>query len=144
MLASILSPRDPSSCPSHCVSVFTFHRFPVARLSFNQVKHQEQGPLRTCAQLPLQVAKSAICLRSPAASILLETLLPAENDVQVKTSVEPKDRVSKTRTRIETWPLATPGQKIFPIPSKEGSVVKQKSIYITHHIFSSLKVQVHC
>jgi hypothetical protein len=72
-------------------------------------------------------------LRSPAASILLETLLPAENDVQVKTSVEPKERMSKTRTRIETLPLATPGQKIFPIPSKEGLVVKQRSICVTHH-----------
>lgn len=82
-------------------------------------------------------------LRSPAASILLETLLPAENDVRVKTSVEPKERMSKTRTRIETLPLATPGQKIFPIPSKEGLVVKQMSICITHHIFSSLKIQVH-
>lgn len=64
-------------------------------------------------------------LGSPEASIL-ETLLPAENDVQVQTSVEPKERMSKTRTRIETLPLATPGQKIFPIPSEEGLVVKQK------------------
>lgn len=71
-------------------------------------------------------------LGSPEASIL-ETLLPAENDVQVKTSVEPKERMSKTRTRIETLPLATPGQKIFPIPSEEGLVVKQKQsvLYIT-------------
>lgn len=60
---------------------------------------------------------------SPAASELLETLLPAENDVQVKTSVEPKERTPRTRPRIETWPLASPGQKVFPIPGEEGSVV---------------------
>lgn len=65
-------------------------------------------------------------MRGPAASILLDTLLPAENDVQVKTSVEPKERVAKTRPRIETLPLAILGQKIFPIPSKEGFGVEQK------------------
>lgn len=33
---------------------------------------------------------------------LLETLLPAENDIQVKTSVGPKDGMPKTTTRMET------------------------------------------
>lgn len=62
---------------------------------------------------------------SPAASEPLEALLPAENDVQVKTSVEPKERTPQTRPRIETWPLARPGQKVFPIPGEEGLVVNK-------------------
>lgn len=81
---------------------------------------------------------------SPAASELLETLLPAENDVQVKTSVEPKERTPRTRPRIETLPLASPGQKVFPIPGEEGSAVKQGSACGTQHLLRSLQVQDDC
>lgn len=69
---------------------------------------------------------------SPAASEPLETLLPAETAVQVKTSVEPKERTPQTRPRTETWPLASPGQ-VFPIPGEEGESLNKDpapSIYL--------------
>lgn len=71
---------------------------------------------------------------SPAASEPLEALLPAETDVQVKTSVEAKERTPQTRPRAETWPLASPGQKVFPIPGEEGLVVKHGSRCGTQHL----------
>ena len=62
--ASSLHAPGPSSSPSHCVSAPTVLGFRTARLSFNLVKHPEQGP--TINLCPVTFASHSTSLRSPA------------------------------------------------------------------------------